>query len=522
MKPGIKKRVKLLIISNQQKGKNKQSGLVLLVMVVVIFLAISIYYFSSISLVEVKVDKIVKTQVVLKRAKQALLDYALANWRLTNETGKIGKLPCPDYGSNGVDGEQDGNCGNAYANGIGYFPWRTLGIDITKDSSGSCLLYVVSPAYKTSPAAALNPDSYGQFRIVDSNGATSQGVSPEDRPVVVIIAPGSTLTGQARINNSVDICDSYYSDNISNLIAAYLDNDGTTNNAAIDPATNNIIENFVAKYAGSEQSNNPLNDSLITITHGEFWDVMQSTIESAAFNDRMKNLTEAITVCFAAYGLSNANNNLPMPAPLSINGGEYRRNVDYDDSGVFTAAFAGRLPYDVLRANTELVNGNNSHIFDNSFCDNLSLPAAGINDIHFTDDDGSDNGEYFDLWQNWKDHFFYAISAHFKPSGVGSTTSCSSDCVKVSGTEYAGIIFFSGLKQAVAGVDQTRYAPPFDGALALDGVDDKDDISNYLEDNNVADFPDNTGNADYDPVNAVSSNDVMFCIRQDMSVIECL
>ena len=142
--------------------------------------------------------------------------------------------------------------------------------------------------------------------------------------------------------------------------------------------------------------------------------------------------------------------------------------------------------------------------------------------INDTDDDGSDNGEYFDLWQNWKDHFFYAISAHFKPSGVGSTTSCSSDCVKVSGTEYAGIIFFSGLKQAVAGVDQTRYAPPFDGALALDGVDDKDDISNYLEDNNVADFPDNTGNADYDPVNAVSSNDVMFCIRQDMSVIECL
>ena len=451
MKPGIKKRVRLLIISNQQKGKKKQSGIVLLVMVIVIFLAISTYYFSSISLVEIQVDKIEKTQVVLKSAKQVLLDYALINWRMTGQAGKIGKLPCPDYkdGALEIDGEQDGSCGNAYANAIGYFPWRTLGIDITKDSSGSCLLYAVSPAYKTSPAAALNPDSYGQFRIVDNAGVTSQGVLPEDRPVVVIIAPESTLTGQARINNSVDICGSYYSNNISALVAAYLDNNGITNNAAIDPATNNAVENFVAKYAGSEQGNNPLNDRLITITHGEFWDVMQSTIESPAFNNKMEYLTEAIAVCFAAYGTSNPpKNNLPMPASIDVNGGEYRRNVDYDDSGVFTTAFAGRLPYDVSRANSGIPINNQAYIFDNAFCDNMSLPAAGINDIHFTDGNGSDHGEYFDLWQNWKDHFFYAISAHFKPGGAGSTTSCGSDCVEVNGTKYAAIVFFSGLKRS--------------------------------------------------------------------------
>ncbi len=237
MKPGIKKRVRLLIISNQQKGKKKQNGLALLVMVIVIFLAMSTYYFSSVSLVEVQVDKIEKTQAVLKRAKQALLDYALVNWHMAGEAGKIGKLPCPDYYISGLadekEGEQDSNCGNAYANGIGYFPWRTLGIDITKDSSGSCLLYAVSPAYKTSPAAALNPDSYGQFIIVDNTGATLQGLLPEDRPVAVIIAPESTLPGQARESNPSTVCGSYYSNDISALIAAYLDNDGTTNNAAM-------------------------------------------------------------------------------------------------------------------------------------------------------------------------------------------------------------------------------------------------------------------------------------------------
>ncbi len=376
MKPGIKKRVRLLIISNQQKGQKKQNGLALLVLVIVIFLAISTYYFSSVSLVAVQVDKIEKTQVLLKRAKQALLDYALVK-HLAGEAGKIGKLPCPDYiSSSGVDGEQDGNCGNAYANGIGYFPWRTLGIEITKDSSGSCLLYAVSPAYKTSPAAALNPDSYGQFRIVDNTGATVQGVLPEDRPVAVIIAPESTLPGQARENNPPAICGSYYSDNILDLIEAYLDNDGTTNNAAIDPSTNNIIENFVAKYAGSEQGNNPLNDRLITISHREFWSAMQSAVTGTEFHDRMAHLTEAIAVCFAKYGLSNTNNNLPMPAPLNFNGGEYRRNVDYDDSGAFSTAFAGRLPYDVSRANTELVNGNAPYIFDNAFCDGLDLPGT--------------------------------------------------------------------------------------------------------------------------------------------------
>ena len=486
----------------------KQQGLVLLTLVIGVFLMISGYYFSSISVVEIKAKKVEKTQEVLKRAKRSLLDYALVNWRLTGQAGKIGKLPCPDYNSAGVDGEQDGNCGSAYANAIGYFPWRTLGIDNTKDSSGNCLLYAVSPAYKTSPVAALNPDSFGQFRIVDNTATIVQGALPEDRPIAVIISPGTTVNGQVRGINPSRACGSYYNNDINDFVSAYLDNNGVTNNAAIDSGVINVIDTFVSKYTGSEDGNNPLNDRVVTITYREFWDVMQDTITSVSFNDRMKNLTEAISLCFSAYGVSNPNNNLPMPAPLDLSLGEYRRNVDYDDSGVFTSAFAGRLPFNVDRANAEISSGNMSNIFDNTFCDGLELATtAGSDGINFTNDSGGDQGEYFDLWQNWKDHFFYVVSSKFKPGGAG--VSCSGDCLTYDGVEYAGLIIFSGLKQAI----QSRYALPFES-------DEKLNISNYLEEGRAAIFPDDSGDGIY-PVVTPTSNDVIFCIKTDMSIAEC-
>jgi len=496
------------MIRNKRKSHKKQNGLALLVLVIIIFLTMTTYYFSSISIVEIQANKVERTQAVLKRAKQALLAYAMTKWYEPGEGGKTGKLPCPDYNNNGVDGEQDGNCGIAYANAIGYFPWRTLGLEITRDSSGACLLYAVSPAYKTSPGAALNPDSYGQFRIVDSSGAVIQGVLPEDRPVAVIIAPEVTLPGQTRASNPGVTCGSYYGNNIFNLTAAYLDNNGNTNNAAIDPGTDNVIENFVAAYAGSDEAGNPLNDRLITISHRELWDAMQAAITGADFNVRMKNLTEAIALCFAEYG-DNNNEHLPMPAALNLNGGEYRKSSDYDDSGNFNMRFAGRLPYRVSQANAELGNSDDNNIFSNTYCDGLDLPSTGVVEaINFSDDNGSDQGEYFDLWSNWKDHFFYAISKDHNPSK--STAGCSGDCIEVDGTMYAGVVFFSGLKRA----GQLRYAPPFE-------ADDKSDVANYLENNNAADFPDNGGDAHYDIVGG-GSNDIMFCIRPDMSVVQCL
>ena len=99
-------------------------------------------------------------------------------------------------------------------------------------------------------------------------------------------------------------------------------------------------------------------------------------------------------------------------------------------------------------------------------------------------------------------------------------------CIQLSG-DNAGIVFFSGEKMTdmtdpVSPYVQQRFASPLDAGLAADG-DDKDEVKNYLENNNAADFPDLTGNAVYEKAGPMS-NDIMYCIKTDMSmsVSECL
>ncbi len=492
--------------------KKKQDGIALLVLVIAIALTLSTYYFSSISVVEIEINNQKKTQIVLNKAKQALLDYAVAHWGSAAERGKLGKLPCPDYKDDAlVEGVQDSSCGNAYANAIGYLPWRTLGMDIPKDGAGNCLIYAVSPAYKTTPPAALNPDSYGQLHTVDAAGNIIQGANPEDRLVAIIIAPGNALPGQVRNNDPDTICGADYSN-----IAAYLDSDTNTNNAAINTGVDYNIDEFVHRYPGSEQAASPLNDRLITISYEEFWAALESTITSPAFDARMENLTEALARCFAAYGSDN-DDHLPMPAPLDL--AEYRNSFDYDSSGVFTAGFAGRLPYDISLANAELLPNANiisNEVFKNTaYCDAIELITTGTADnINFSNDSGGDSGEYYDLWSNWKDHFFYAVSKAHNPD-EDPVKSCSGNCVRVTGSvvnkEYAAIVFFSGHKRSVP--TQRRYSPPFD-------VDDKALVVNYLEEGRDANFTDDDGNKLYAPVTG-ASNDIMFCINTDMSVENC-
>jgi hypothetical protein len=491
-----------------------QQGVALLVFVIAIALGALAYLISDLTIDDIRIQQVEKTQQVLHQAKRALIAYALTDSDVSGTPGKIGKLPCPDVIAGGIDeGFEDATCGVADVNGIGYFPWKSVGLDVLKDTSGTCLLYAVSPSYKNNPNLALNPDIYGQFQIVDSNGAVIQGVTPEDRPVAIVFAPGSVLTGQNRNYDNTTDCNADY-----NNVAAYLDDDGVTNNAAI-PAGANIIDVLVQKYAGSEQAVNPLNDRFVTITHDEIWTPLVGKLRRADFdnntvNNKMRELTEALAVCLAGYGLNNSDR-LPMPVPLDLDGGDYRVDVDYDDDEVVNSEYSGRFPYDVKRANDAIGTTDDDHLFNNTYCTNLNLPTAGVAGINLKDSSGSDNGEYRRLWQNWKDHFFYSLSKDFNPGA--SSPSCG-DCVEVAADDYAAIVFYAGFKQGA----QQRYAPPFDGALALDGVDDKDDVSNYLENGNDSNFPDNNGDKVYSVVDTANSNDVMFCIKEDMSVVECL
>lgn len=483
-----------------QVSSRNQDGIALLVFVILIALAAITYYFSTISSAEIQIDQKQKTAQVLRKTKAALIAYALANSYKAGSTGELGKLPCPDYNGNPSEGSQGGNCGSTYANGVGYFPWKAAGVNALKDGSGTCLLYVVSPAYKTSPVAALNPDSYGQINIVDSAGTVISGNLPEDRPVAVIFAPGGALSGQLRSYDSSTFCGGDYGN-----LSAYLDNDGTTDNASIN-TNDDFLDSFMQATPDSKNAINPVNDRLITISYNDIWKPLLAALNRNNFfgvNGSMYKLTEALAMCMANYGVNNGNH-LPMPAALNLNGGEYRRDVDYDDSGNFTTAYAGRFPYDTSNANTALPSGTHTpYLLSNTYCDNLDLGSEKIN---FTDANGSDKGEYRDLWSNWKDHFFYAVSKAYSPSG---SLNCSAGCVSAGGIGYAGIVFFSGLKTG----SQKRYSPPFD-------ADDKSNISNYLEEGRDTQFPDNAGAGIYPSVTA-ASNDIMFCIKTDMSVVPC-
>ena len=93
---------------------------------------------------------------------------------------------------------------------------------------------------------------------------------------------------------------------------------------------------------------------------------------------------------------------------------------------------------------------------------------------------------------------------------VGQGAVCSGDCVFYNGTNYAALVIFSGLKQGT----QSRYAPPFEA------IDEKLNVNNYLEEGRAGVFPDNAGNKVY-PVVTAASNDVVFCIATNMSVVAC-
>jgi type II secretory pathway pseudopilin PulG len=498
-------------------NNKNQGGVALLIFIILVALAAITYYFSTISSAELRIDQKQKTAQVLKQAKAALIAYALANSYKAGSLGELGKLPCPDYKNDGAgtEGKQDGNCGSAYANGIGYFPWQAMGVNALKDSSGTCLLYAVSPAYKTSPAAALSPDSFGQFDIVDSSGNVILGNSPEDRPVAVIFAPGGTLPGQVRnFDKNNPVCGGDYGN-----ISAYLDNNGLIDNSAISVG-NNVIDKLMQESPGSKYAANPVNDRLITISYNDIWKPLNKVLARTNFNNKMTDLTDALAMCLMNYAKDNKANghsrSLPWPAAMNVNGNEYRNSYSYDDNADASGGYSGRLPYQVLNSNAAIGNTLTqpptpyAGFMEYSFCSSLTVSSGStIN---------STTGEYFNLWSNWKEYFFYALSKSFSPDNSGAD--CSAGCLNINGTNYAGVVIYSGTKLTALG--QQRYSPPFDSSFAKNSVDDKIDISNYLENGRQNIILGNTGVGMYTTTTGSPDNDIMFCIKADMSgVVQC-
>jgi hypothetical protein len=480
-----------------------QRGVALLLFLVVL-IAIAGTFVSNLlgSKVEaVNRSKIAHDYEVLRKAKQALLSYAV-DYSLPTHTGglaNMGVLPCPDLRTISSSGAQDSPCGKLHTNSAGFLPWKTLGIDSLRDSSGECLWYVVSGDYKTGPKARMrNEDSNGLLQVQDENGLLYHGENPDDRPIALIITPGGILQGQSHLpdcqGNSNEA--NYLESGASVHHATGVSFNYTTDHADIADK----IWTYVYGTASSRLKNSEFNDKVVWITKQEYWDAVkaQKGLDAADTASVINNLTSDIATCLASYANhsdnidgSNLRRWLPAPAPVDLN--DYRDNDEYTDQLVLSA---GRLPRDI--DNSQIVAS-----IDGGDADLFAQDPITMDKCAFT-------SEQEELWQNWKDHFFYVVSRDFQinaPSSNNLLTRCPVStpgaCVTSNGKNVAAIVFYA---DSVTNA-QSRTAPP--------DADQKKHIANYLEpgnDHDYLDFITATDNAYY-----YNIGDLAYCLVVDPS-----
>jgi hypothetical protein len=380
------------------------------------------------------------TATALRRAKEALIAYAVT-YSDTHPDQVIGYLPCPDDGTGAAEGQAVTPCGTARVSRLGRLPWRTLGIGPLRDSDGQCLWYAVSGTYKSNPMSGLmNWDTAGQFEVAGPDGVTLlAGTTAANRAVAVIFAPGAPRGAQNRSPTPGTVCGGD-----SANAAAYLDVAGLVDNAVVS-GTAEAVTRFIA--ANPSDPSGTFTDRLIFITADEIWTAAKKRSDLQA---RLKALTEKVAQCVAQAANTNApaDLHLPWPARLDISAaGGYYALASFSDT--VTPLRAGRLPK----------NFSNSAIA--STADDL-FDATCLTS-------SSDQNWY----ENWKDHFLYVVADEFKPSAA-PTTACGATCLTVGAAgNFAGLVLFGGQRGAV----QQR-----DTAL------NKDLVLNYLEAPNAANF----------------------------------
>ena len=463
------------------QGRVKQNGAVLMVMLVIMIVGIAAILVNSLTSSAVKTARQQTTVSALAQAKDALIGFAITYG--DTHSGQVhGYLPCPDT-SGSPEGSPAPPCGNKNISVIGRLPWKTLDLSTLRDGDGECLWYAVSGTYKDSPKTDLmNWDTNGQLQAFSSAGTLL--TPPDNQVVAAIFAPGAPLSGQDRSGLSAPVCGGNYT------VTNYLDNDTVHSINNSDVATGKFVQGV---------SGGIVNDQMLFITRQDIWNAIKKRNDFQPMNPNnpLLLLTKRVAECLANYGNKNSNSNnhsLPWPAPLVL--GDYAVNSNYNDAPYATSgSYSGRVPYIV---NNSKATTNNSILYPSYLLQgngtNCPVPAnwAAI----------------YPWYDNWKDHLFYALSKEFEPQN-GSTSSCG-NCVRVNSNKYAAVVMFANnrIGTQVRTSDTTST--------------DRGNISNYLEGNNATNYPDTNGQGSYQSQAATNYfNDVLYCIKDDLSVIQC-
>lgn len=468
---------------------HRQRGAALLLLMLVVIIASAAVLLANANSDDSRTRRLIDTRDRLAQSKDALLQYAVLNPDLNS--GQPVSLPCPDLDGSGGFAEgvaHTSNCGVAGVSVIGRLPWRTLEIPALKDAGAECLWYVVSGSFKNAAAATatmINADSNGQLQLVNlDSGSVVEGVLPQDRPVAMVIAAMRPVDGQTR---PAAVAGAQCSPGFGR--AAFLDTDVASglSNALISGAANTL--DVYAAYAGIEPGHN---DRIITISRAEIATRVERRPDHQA---NMRSLGLAAAACIANYAASNPGGmtDRRMPWPAAVTLADYRDDAAYDDAD--NGFFSGRLPDVVDDSSLSTGNTIGRALSD---CDPLQVPAW--------------SATMLTRWQNWKDHFFYAVADSHVPTAIVPST-CS-NCLTVNGAgQYAGVLVFSGSRLDVLG--QVRNAPPID-------ADTKSNVQNYLEGNNANNVPGPGTLIDYSSQPSTNTfNDLLFCIDDSLVVAEC-
>jgi hypothetical protein len=162
--------------------------MVLVAILAIALLVGSYFFFSSLNLAAVRVDRDRATNDVLARAKEALIAYAAA------DQNRPGELPCPDVNDDGklVIGED--LVGSACASLTGRLPWITLGLPDLRDDAGERLWYSLSNDFHANGTVALNSDTAYRSLPTPNLSLTLTGTTPATNLVAIVFSPGTVLT----------------------------------------------------------------------------------------------------------------------------------------------------------------------------------------------------------------------------------------------------------------------------------------------------------------------------------------
>jgi len=284
---------------NQPLTLHKQQGVTLLILAVIMILAFATFAVSRLSINNVKTKKAIKTQAVLKEAKEALMAYVTSypEAKVSSTVRGPGYFPCPDLAdsSGEFDGKSESGCNPAGVVIPGHYPWKTIGTLDFKDTANESLWYAISETFDNTgnpPPDVINVATRGTITLRSGDGFKKNDATSGSGIVAIIIAPGEALRridGHAQNRNG----------DPDNAIE-YLDILNGEDNAAFQHnSSNGFIE-------GDSSANNGFNDSVIAITYNDIMPLIQKRVAA-----QMKKAVIDFRVNCNVYPEPDVVNNIP-------------------------------------------------------------------------------------------------------------------------------------------------------------------------------------------------------------------